>query len=106
MSEKLRKLKDDASRLIAKGKLAEAAELYQKLVKADRKDLAGRQKLAELYGRLGRTPEAVREDQSVAGSYAADGLLLKAIAVCKIMLQLDPSHTETQSFLAELSTKR
>ncbi|MBI1946651.1 MAG: cyclic nucleotide-binding domain-containing protein [Deltaproteobacteria bacterium] len=106
MSEKLRKLKEDASRLIAKGKLAEAAEVYQKLVKADRKDLAGRQKLAELYGRLGRTQEAVREYQSVAGSYAADGLLLKAIAVCKIMLQLDPSHTETQSFLAELSTKR
>lgn len=106
MSDKLRKLKEDASRLIAKGKLAEAAELYQKLVKADRKDLAGRQKLAELYGRLGRTKDAVREYQGVAGSYAADGLLLKAIAVCKIILQLDPAHTETQSFLAELSTKR
>lgn len=106
MSDKLRKLKEDASRLIAKGKLAEAAELYQKLVKADRKDLAGRQKLAELLGRLGRTKDAVREYQGVAGSYAADGLLLKAIAVCKIILQLDPAHTETQSFLAELSTKR
>lgn len=106
MSEKLRRLKEDASRLIAKGKLAEAAELYQKLVAADRKDLAGRQKLAELFGRLGRTQDAVREYQSVAGSYAADGLLLKAIAVCKIILQLDPAHTETQTFLADLSTKR
>lgn len=106
MSEKLRRLKEDASRLIARGKVAEAAELYQKLVSADRKDLAGRQKLAELYGRLGRTHDAVREYQSVAGSYAADGLLLKAIAVCKIILQLDPKHTETQTFLADLSTKR
>ncbi|MDP2345176.1 MAG: cyclic nucleotide-binding domain-containing protein [Deltaproteobacteria bacterium] len=106
MSEKIRKLKEDASRLIAKGKLAEACECYEKIVKTDNRDLTARQKLAELYARLGKKEEAVHSYQSVAGSYAADGLLLKAIAVCKIILQLDPTHTETQNILAELSTKR
>jgi len=106
MSDKIRTLKEDASRLLAKNKLAEAADCYEKIVKLDGRDLTARQKLAELYGRLGKTDRAVHLYQSVAGSYAADGLLLKAIAVCKIILQLDPSHTETQRILAELSTKR
>jgi CRP-like cAMP-binding protein len=106
MSEKVRKLKEDAARLIAKGKLADAADVYDRIVKADPKDLTARQKLAEIYARLGKAKDAVREYQSVAGSYAADGLLLKAIAVCKIILQVDPSHSETQTILAELSTKR
>ncbi len=106
MSEKIRKLKEDAARLIAKGKLADACDCYEKIVKSDLRDLTARQKLAELYARLGKTDLAVHAYQSVAGSYAADGLLLKAIAVCKIILQLDPAHTETQNILAELTTKR
>lgn len=106
MSEKIRKLKEEASRLIAKGKLAEAADEYIKIVKSDPRDLTARQKLAELFARMGKIPEAVAEYQSVAGSYAADGLLLKAIAVCKIILQIDPAHKETQHVLADLSTKK
>jgi len=106
MSDKIRKLKEDAARLIAKGKLDEACDCYEKVVKADTRDLTARQKLAEIYGRLGKTDRAVHLYQSVAGSYAADGLLLKAIAVCKIILQLDPSHKETQTILADLSTRR
>jgi CRP-like cAMP-binding protein len=106
MSEKVRKLKEDAARLIARARLAEACACYEQIVKSEPRDLTARQKLAELYGRLGRKPEAVRTYQSVAGSYAADGLLLKAIAVCKIILQLDPSHKETLEVLASLSTRR
>ena len=106
MSDKIRKLKEDASRLIAKGKLAEACDCYEKVVKGDTRDLTARQKLAELYARLGKIDRAVHLYQSVAGSYAADGLLLKAIAVCKIILQIDPSHKETQNILADLSTRR
>lgn len=106
MSDKIRKLKENASRLIAKGKLAEAADEYVKIVRSDPRDLTARQKLAEIYGRMGKVQQAVQEYQSVAGSYAADGLLLKAIAVCKIILQIDPSHKETQHILADLSTRR
>ena len=106
MSEKIRKLKEDAARLIAKGKLDEACDCYEKVVKSDPRDLTARQKLAEIYAKLGKTERAVHVYQSVAGSYAADGLLLKAIAVCKIILQIEPRHTETQTILADLSTKR
>ena len=104
MSEKLRKQKENAARLIAKGKVAEAADELKKVIESDPRDLAARQKLAELHARLGNKAAAVREYQSVAGSYAADGLLLKAIAICKVILQLDPTHHETQAILADLYT--
>lgn len=106
MSERVRRQKEEAARLIAKGRLTEAAEQYAKIVKGDTRDLMARQQLAELHGRLGMVTEAVAGYQSVAGRYAADGLLLKAIAVCKLILQIDPSHTQTQGVLASLSTKR
>jgi CRP-like cAMP-binding protein len=108
MSEKaVRKSKERASRLIAKGKLHDALEEYKKAVEIAPKDLSLRQKLAETYGRIGDKDKAVHVYQSVAGSYAADGLLLKAIAICKVILSLDPSHTETQNTLADLyATKR
>ena len=106
MSDKLRKLKDDAARHLARGKLDDAAETFVRIVRADPRDLVSRQRLAEIFARLGKKHEAVGEYQSVAGCYAADGLLLKAIAICKIILQIDPSHKETQAILADLSVKR
>src|SRR5262249_38302413 len=38
--------------------------------------------------------------------YAKAGFLLKAIAVCKVVLQLDPKHTATQTMLASLYAQR
>jgi CRP-like cAMP-binding protein len=107
MSEKqVRKHKERASRLIAKGKYPDALSEYQKAVRIDPKDLSLRQKLAETFGRMGRREDAIHEYMTVAGSYAADGLLLKAIAINKVILGLDPSHTETQDALAELYAKK
>jgi len=106
MSDKVRKLKERAARFIAKGKLDDALAEYLKCVKLDPRDLSVRQKLAETYARLGKRHEAIREYQSVAGAYAADGLLLKAIAISKVILNIDPSHTETQTALAELYAQK
>lgn len=102
----VRKLKEHASRLVAKGKYGEALASYQKAVKLDPRDLSLRQKLAETLSRLGKREEAIREYQTVAGSYAADGLLLKAIAISKVILSLDPSHRETQEALADLYSQK
>ncbi|MCP4499853.1 MAG: cyclic nucleotide-binding domain-containing protein [Deltaproteobacteria bacterium] len=106
MSDKVRKLKERAARLIAKGKVGDALVEYQRCAKLDPRDLSVRQKLAETYTRLGKKHDAIREYQSVAGSYAADGLLLKAIAISKVILNIDPTHTETQRALAELYSQK
>ncbi len=106
MSDKIRKYKERASRLIAKGKYDDALEEYEKCIKIDPRDLSVRQKLAETHARIGNTKRAVSEYMSVAGSYAADGLLLKAIAINKVILSLDPHHKDTQDALANLYAKK
>jgi CRP-like cAMP-binding protein len=102
----LRKLKDKAADLAAKGKLDKAAGLYREVLQADPKDVGIRQKLAEVLRRAGEVPEAVARYAEVAERFARDGLLIKAIAICKTILELDPSHDATQSMLAELYGQR
>jgi len=102
----LRKIKDRAAEMAAKGKLEKAADLYREAVRGDEKDVGTRQKLAEVLRRAGRTPEAIEVYGEVADRWARDGLLIKAIAISKTILELDPDHVATQSVLADLYARR
>lgn len=106
MSEKLRKLKDKASRLNAEGKLKAALELYTDIVAEDPGEVQCRLKIGDIQRKLGHRAASVEAYAAVARHYAEDGLLLKAIAVCKMILGVDGSHTETQAMLAELYGRR
>jgi CRP-like cAMP-binding protein len=76
------------------------------VLEADPRDAATRQRLAELLRRADRVAEAVEEYGRVADQYARQGLLAKAIALCKTILELDPEHATTQAALAELYAAR
>jgi CRP-like cAMP-binding protein len=102
----LRALKDRAAELASKGKLDRAAEAYRSVLKADPRDAATRQRLAEVLRRADRVGEAVEEYAAVADRYAHDGLFAKAIALCKTILEIDPGHATTQATLAELYAAR
>jgi CRP-like cAMP-binding protein len=102
----LRKQKDKAAELAAKGKVEKAAEVYREVLDADPKDVGIRQKLAEVLRRSGQVPEAVARYAEVAERFAKDGLLIKAIAICKTILELDPQHGGTLVMLADLYGKR
>jgi cAMP-dependent protein kinase regulator len=106
MSDQLRKLKNEAADHQTRGRLDKALQCYVRASTLAPRDIHVRQKTAELYSRLGRTGEAVNEFQHIAGHYAAQGFFLKAIAICKVILSLDPSHTETQATLAELTSRQ
>jgi CRP-like cAMP-binding protein len=106
MSKALRKHKDKAVAHAGKGKWDRALIEYRKAIQLAPNEIVLRQKAAEILTRLNRKAEAVREYQAVAGRYAVDGLLLKAIAISKVILQLDPHHTETQKTLADLYGKQ
>lgn len=93
---------DKAVQLLAQGKLAPAAAGLEEAVQLAPDDVVLRQRLADVYLRLGRKPQAIRELQQVAGRYAKDGQLLRAIAIGKVILELDPAHKETQAALAGL----
>jgi cAMP-dependent protein kinase regulator len=105
MSDSLRKAKDHAAALFAQGKLAGALEQYQRIVHASPDDVGARQKVADLLTRLGRRGEAVAAYLDVVSRYAEGGELLKAVALCRVILQLDPTHRTAQEQLAALYSK-
>jgi CRP-like cAMP-binding protein len=102
----LRKLKDKAAEHLAKGRFAKAAEVYAAIVKADKRDIASHQKLGEALRRAGRTHDALLVFQDVADRYARDGQLVKAMAICKVILEIDEEHVETQGLLADLYSRK
>lgn len=106
MADKLRSLKDRASRFYAEGKLRDALDLYEEVISEEPRELACQIKVGDLRRRLGDKNGAVEAYAEVARRYADDGLLLKAIAVCKLILVADPDHTATQAMLADLYSRR
>jgi cAMP-dependent protein kinase regulator len=106
MVETLREYKDKAAQLFASGMLEAALAEYQLVARAAPEDLSSRQKVAELLQRLGRKQEAIEMYEGVAVDWARKGWLLRAIALCKVILQLDPGHGRTQRLLAEFYARR
>ncbi len=106
MSDKLRKLKDEAAKLVQKGKLDKALEVYVEILQEDKTDVTAQLKCGDILRKLERGPEAIECYTKVAETYAADGLLLKAIAACKLILEIDANHTATQKILADLYAKK
>src|SRR6267143_932940 len=102
MDPQVRRHTDKAVELLRGGKLPHAAAEFEHAVRLAPADVTLRQRLGDVYLRLGLRTHALREFQQVAGRYAADGELLKAIAICKVILEIDPEHQETLHALADL----
>jgi len=102
----LRKLKDRAAEHLAKGRYARAAEALAEVVKAEPRDIASRQKLGDALRRAGEPREALLVYRDVADRYARDGQPIKAMAICKLILEIDPEHGEAQRELAVLYAQR
>lgn len=98
----LRKLKDDALAASSKGNWRKAAWCYANLERDEPSDPGWALKLGEALRKLGNDNEAVKAFARAASGYARGDVLLKAIAVCKIILGIDPRHTQTQEMLAAL----
>ncbi len=75
---------------------------YQKVLTNDPEHIEAHLRLAEIFRELGNTSHATEQYVTVSKLLAKEGLPLEAIAACKAVLELDPSHTEIQSFLARL----
>ncbi len=102
---KARKLKDKAVRFIEKGKFGKALDIYADLREANPKDPSLVFKSAELNRRLKKNDVAISLYAEAAELYGRDGMLVRGIAVCKVILDIDPSHRESQERLADLYLK-
>jgi CRP-like cAMP-binding protein len=91
---------------MAERRFDDAANIFAGLCEAEPNNLTFRQRLAEAQRKADQPEEAVATYQSVAASYAREGQLLKAIAINKVILEIDPAHQATQTALAKLYAQK
>ncbi|WP_426754235.1 tetratricopeptide repeat protein [Myxococcus sp. Y35] len=96
------KIIEAAAKLVAKGAYDKAIKEYQKVLEVDPKDIRVLQKMGELYQKKNDNPQAAHFFTKVAESYSSDGFFLKAVALYKQVLKLNPNLLEVNLKLAEL----
>jgi len=94
-----------AEKFVQQGKLPNAITEYEKVLKADPKDLTVMNTVGDLYSRLGNSEKAVECFKSVGDAYASQGFTVKAIAMYKKLSKLKAS-LEGSLRLAELYTQQ
>ncbi|MFI5089414.1 MAG: tetratricopeptide repeat protein [Terriglobales bacterium] len=95
-----------AEKFVQQGKLPNAILEYLKVIKEDPKDLTVMNTVGDLYARLGQTAEALQHFKQVGEAYAADGFIVKAIAIYKKLTKLSPTATDCVIKLAELYSQQ
>ncbi|HJT69318.1 MAG TPA: tetratricopeptide repeat protein [Terriglobales bacterium] len=94
-----------AEKFVQQGKLQNAISEYEKVLKADAKDLTVMNTVGDLYARLGENDKAADCFKNVGDAYASQGFTVKAIAMYKKLGKLK-SSTESVLRLAELYTQQ
>src|SRR5579885_2909648 len=99
------KVLSSAEKFVQQGKLQNAISEYEKVLKADPKDLTVMNTIGDLYARVGNNEKAVECFKAVGDAYASQGFTVKAIAMYKKLGKLK-STTESVLRLAELYTQQ
>jgi pilus assembly protein FimV len=94
-----------AEKYVQQGKLQNAIAEYEKILKADPKDLTVLNTVGDLYARIGEADKATTCFKNVGDAYAAQGFTVKGIAMYKKIAKLKPS-LESVLKLAELYTQQ
>jgi tetratricopeptide (TPR) repeat protein len=96
------KVMEVAQKLVEKGQLDKAIKEYLKIVEEDAKDVRVWLKLGDLYAKKNAKQDATDTYLKVAQFYGDQGFYLKAVAVYKQVLKLDPRLIEVNIKLAEV----
>jgi len=99
------KVLSSAEKYVQQGKMQSAIAEYEKVLKADPKDLTVTNTVGDLYSRLGEATKATECFKTVGDAYASQGFTVKAIAMYKKISKLQPS-LEAVLKLAELYTQQ
>ena len=100
------KIIDKAQKLLQKGYLDKAIAEYKKVVEKYPKDTTIRLRVGDLYVKVGKKDEAIKEYGEVAKIHTKGGFNLKAIAVYKQILKLDEGQMDIYFKLSDLYTNQ
>ena len=96
------KVMDTARKFVEKNQLDKAVKEYLRIVQEDPKDVRVWLKIGDLYAKKGAKQDATETYLKVARFYQDQGFYLKAVAVYKQILKLDPRLVDVNLKLAEL----
>jgi len=99
-------LREDAGRALLAGDYTEALSLFTRCHEETPDDLRIFAKVAELKEKTGDAHGAVADYSKIAHAYTAEGYVVQAIAVSKLILRIDPQQTAIQESLKKLSGER
>ena len=103
------KVMEAAQKFVEKGQIDKAIKEYLKVVQEDPKDVRVWLKIGDLYAKKGAKAEATETYMKVAQFYGEQGFYLKAVAVYKQILKIEPRLIDVNLKLADarrLSTAR
>ncbi|HEY5922400.1 MAG TPA: cyclic nucleotide-binding domain-containing protein [Kofleriaceae bacterium] len=103
MARDVRQLRAEASEATSAGKYKRALAAYLELERLEPRDAQWSKRAAETYRRLGKDKDAVSAYARAADRYAQSGFLVQAIAVCKLILQMDPRNDDALVRLASMN---
>jgi tetratricopeptide (TPR) repeat protein len=96
------KVMDAARKFVEKNQIDKAVKEYLRIVSEDPKDVRVWLKIGDLYAKKGAKQDATDTYLKVARFYHEQGFFLKAVAVYKQILKLDPRLVDVILKLAEL----
>jgi cAMP-dependent protein kinase regulator len=102
MTKDGRALREEGAAAVAAGRHKRALAAYLELECIDSNDAQWAKRAGETFRRLGDSANAIAAFARSAERYAQNGFLVQSIAVCKVILQIDPNHAETFRRLADL----
>jgi tetratricopeptide (TPR) repeat protein len=106
MTADRQKLIRDAERLVGRGKLNAAIDAYLAVLDADPDDTTTLNRVGDLYARLQRLGEAIELFKRAAEHFSEEGFTVKAIAIYRKILRLDPLQLEASESLADLQSRQ
>ena len=108
MAKKLdaRLLREEASEAVNKGKYKKALDKYLKLEMVDPANANWSRRAGDMYRRINKDDQAVVAFGRSVDRYMKAGFLVKAIAVCKLILAIQPDHLATLEHLASINQLR
>lgn len=96
----------DAQKYTARGQIEKAVAEWQKLLRESPNDGNIYNTIGDLYLRIKAQKEAIESYRKAAGIFQKDGFTLKALALYKKIININPNQIDAMISLAELNAER
>jgi len=100
------KILQQAEKLFKQGKIDTAIKEYQKIIELKPDDLEVRRIIGDLYLKLNKLPEAIKQFEWISDFYLKEGFFTKAIAMYRRITRIEPQNEAISFKLADLYTKQ